>query len=76
MLVLTRKVNEAIQIGDEIEVKVIAVDGDQIKLGINAPKNVEVHRKEIYQAIQEENSQAANLSENLLDLIKKNNKKY
>ena len=76
MLVLTRKINEAIQIGDEIEVKVIAIDGDQIKLGINAPKDVEVHRKEIYQAIQEENNQAANLSTNLLDLIKKNDKKY
>ncbi|WP_018931038.1 carbon storage regulator CsrA [Gracilibacillus lacisalsi] len=76
MLVLTRKINEAIQIGDEIEVKVIAVDGDQVKLGINAPKDVEVHRKEIYQAIQEENSQAANLSTNLLDLILKNDKKY
>ncbi|MFD2655569.1 carbon storage regulator CsrA [Gracilibacillus thailandensis] len=76
MLVLTRKINEAIQIGDEIEVKVIAVDGDQIKLGINAPKDVEVHRKEIYQAIQQENNQAANLSTNLLDLIKKNDKKY
>ncbi|QGH34052.1 carbon storage regulator CsrA [Gracilibacillus salitolerans] len=76
MLVLTRKINEAIQIGDDIEVKVIAVDGDQIKLGINAPKDVEVHRKEIYQAIQEENNQAANLSTNLLELIKKNSKKY
>ncbi|WP_163578997.1 carbon storage regulator CsrA [Gracilibacillus saliphilus] len=76
MLVLTRKINEGIQIGDEIEVKVIAVDGDQIKLGINAPQNVEVHRKEIYQAIQDENSKAAQLSEKLLDLIKKNNKKY
>ncbi|MGN8647379.1 carbon storage regulator CsrA [Gracilibacillus sp. HCP3S3_G5_1] len=76
MLVLTRKINEAIQIGDDIEVKVIAVDGDQIKLGINAPKEIDVHRKEIYQAIQQENNQAANLSPNLFDLIKKNNKKY
>ena len=76
MLVLTRKINEAIQIGDNIEVKVISVDGDQIKLGINAPKEVEVHRKEIYQAIQAENSQAANVSVDLFDLIKKNDKKY
>lgn len=76
MLVLTRKINEAIQIGDNIEVKVISVDGDQIKLGINAPKEIEVHRQEIYEAIQTENNEAANVSADLFDLIKKNDKKY
>ncbi len=76
MLVLTRKLNEAIKIGDDIELKVIAIDGDQVKLGISAPKQIEVHRKEVYQAIQQENSEAANVSRNLFELIKKNDKKY
>ncbi|WP_066192275.1 MULTISPECIES: carbon storage regulator CsrA [Gracilibacillus] len=72
MLVLTRKKNQAIQIGEDIEIKVIGIDGDQIKLGISAPKDVEVHRQEIYQAIQAENNTAANLSENIFDILKKN----
>jgi carbon storage regulator len=69
MLVLTRKLNEAIQIGDEIEIKVLAIDGDQIKLGINAPKSVEIYRKEIYQDIQKQNSEAANVPANLLNIL-------
>jgi carbon storage regulator len=59
MLVLTRKLKESIQIGDDIEITVLAISGDQVKLGINAPKNVEIHRKEIYLAIQKENSEAS-----------------
>jgi carbon storage regulator len=59
MLVLTRKLKEAIQIGDDIEITVLAISGDQVKLGINAPKHVEIHRKEIYLAIQQENSEAS-----------------
>lgn len=58
MLVLSRKINEAIQIGADIEVKVIAVEGDQVKLGIDAPKHIDIHRKEIYLTIQEENNRA------------------
>lgn len=59
MLVLTRKLKEAIQIGDDIEITVLAISGDQVKLGINAPKHVEIHRKEVYLAIQQENSAAS-----------------
>ncbi|MBY0123465.1 carbon storage regulator CsrA [Bacillus sp. S/N-304-OC-R1] len=66
MLVLTRKPNQSIQIGDDIEIKIIAIDGEQIKIGIEAPKNIEIHRKEIYLAIQEENNKAVNTSLNLL----------
>lgn len=55
MLVLARKINESIMIGDDIEVVVIDIKGDQVKLGIRAPKNITVHRKEIYEEIQQEN---------------------
>lgn len=66
MLVLTRKPNQSIQIGDDIEIKILSIDGDQIKIGINAPKNIEIHRKEIYLAIQEENNKAVETSINIL----------
>lgn len=59
MLVLARKIQEAIKIGHDIEIIVLGIDGDQVKLGINAPKNVDIHRKEIYLSIQEENNQAS-----------------
>jgi len=55
MLVLARRLNESIIIGDEIEVVVIDIKGDQVKLGIKAPKRITVHRKEIYEEIQQEN---------------------
>jgi carbon storage regulator len=63
MLVLTRKTNESIMIGDEVEVSVLAVSRDKIRLGISAPREVPVFRKEVYLSIQEEqvkaNEQAA-----------------
>ncbi|HHU19859.1 MAG TPA: carbon storage regulator CsrA [Bacilli bacterium] len=71
MLVLTRKLNEAIQIGENIEVKIVAIEGDQVKLGITAPKEIDVHRKEIYLEIQEQNKQALNNQLNILDLLNK-----
>lgn len=60
MLVLARKLNESIMIGDDIEVVVIDIKGDQVKLGIKAPRKVTVHRKEIYQEIKQENIAAIN----------------
>jgi carbon storage regulator len=58
MLILSRKINESIMIGDQIEISIVDIKGDQIKLGIAAPKNVKVYRKEVYVAIQEENIEA------------------
>lgn len=72
MLVLTRKKNEAIQIGDNIEIKVLGMEGDQVKLGIEAPKSVDIHRKEIYLDIKEQNNAAANLTLDLLELMNDN----
>jgi carbon storage regulator len=54
MLVLTRKVGQSIVIGDEIEVVVLEVRGEQVRIGIRAPKTVSVHRKEIYEQISDE----------------------
>ena len=59
MLVLTRKENESIMIGSDIELKVLDLKDNQVKLGIVAPRNVAVHRREVYLAIQAENAQAA-----------------
>ena len=59
MLILTRKVNERVVIGDDIEISVVEIRGDQVKLGIVAPRSVKVYRQEVYQAIQEENRRAA-----------------
>lgn len=59
MLVLSRKKNESVMIGDQIEIKIVAIEGDVVKIGIEAPRNVEVYRKEIFLAIQEENRLAS-----------------
>lgn len=59
MLALSRKVNESIMIGNDIEITVLEVKGDQVKIGINAPKAVPVYRKEIYLQIKESNKEAA-----------------
>lgn len=69
MLVLTRRRHEAIQIGDDIEVKILAIEGDQIKIGIEAPQSIDIHRKEVYLDIQRQNSEAANVSTELLELL-------
>ena len=59
MLVLARRINQSIMIGDDVEIVVVDIKGDQIKLGIKAPRNVSVHRSEVYNDIQEQNRQAA-----------------
>ncbi len=61
MLVLTRKLNQSIVIGDGIEIIVLEVRGEQVRLGIKAPKSVAVHRKEIYDQIRDENVEATQL---------------
>ena len=58
MLALARKVNESIMIGNDIEITVLEIKGDQIKLGVKAPKSVPIYRKELYVQIQEENKQS------------------
>lgn len=70
MLILSRKKDESILIGSDIEVTVIAVQGDQVKLGIKAPKKVDVYRKELFEEIQNENVEAAEITVNISDLLK------
>ncbi len=60
MLILSRKKDESIIINDNIEISIVDIKGDHIKLGIKAPKNVKIYRQEVYEAIQKENEAAAN----------------
>lgn len=59
MLVLSRQKDESIMIGDEVEITIVDVRGDKVRLGITAPKHIPVHRREIYDAIQREKAQKA-----------------
>ncbi|MBM7695078.1 carbon storage regulator [Salimicrobium jeotgali] len=74
MLILNRKENESITIGDDIEIKVVSVEGNQVRIGIDAPSHLDIHRKEIYMAIQEENRAAASASDDLMNLLKRSQK--
>jgi len=74
MLVLTRKKGESIQIGEDIEIQIVSIQGDQVKIGINAPKHIEIHRKEIYQEIKLENTNAAIGIDGLISLLTNNKK--
>lgn len=62
MLILTRKLGENIRIGDKIRITVLDVKGGQVKLGIDAPAHIAVHREEIYEKIRDENMRASNVS--------------
>ena len=56
MLILTRRVGESLRIGDDVSVTVLGIKGSQVRLGVNAPKSVSVHREEVYDSINDENS--------------------
>ena len=68
MLALSRKKNEAIVVNNNVEITILEIKGDQIKIGINAPKDVPIYRKEVYLQIQEENK--ASFSPEGLDALK------
>ena len=55
MLVLTRKPGETLMLGEDIQVKIVSIDGDQVKIGIEAPRSLKIYRREVYEAIQQEN---------------------
>ena len=59
MLALARKINQSIMLGSDIEITLLEIKGDQVKIGINAPKSVPIYRKEIYMQIQDENKKAS-----------------
>lgn len=76
MLILSRKINEKIKIGDSITLSIIEIKADQVKIGIDAPKEVKVFRQEVFNAIQNENIAAASSAEsieNLFDIFGKTN---
>lgn len=70
MLVISRKKDEAVLIGDNIEVKVIGIDGNNIKLAISAPNNISILRKEIYEKVMNENIKATNKNIKILKSLK------
>lgn len=63
MLILSRRINESIVVGDNIEIKIVDVSNRVVKLGIEAPKEIAVHRKEVYEAIKNENLLAAPMAD-------------
>ena len=71
MLILSRKIDEKIRIGDDITISIIEIRGDQVKVGVEAPRNVKVYRQEVFDAIQTENKSAADVetSDDLLKLL-------
>jgi len=73
MLVLSRQRDETIMIGDEIEITVVDIRGDKVRIGITAPRSIQVHRKEVYDAIKKENENAAKLKpDDVTDVVRRN----
>ena len=60
MLALSRKANESVVLGNDIEITILEIKGDQVKVGVSAPKSVAIYRKELYMQIQQSNKEAAN----------------
>lgn len=75
MLVLSRKKGESIQIGPDIELTIVQIDGEQVKIGIKAPKQVEIYRKELFEEIQQANTAALNIPKDALEALTKAMKK-
>lgn len=71
MLVLSRKKNQSIMIGDQVEIQILAVEGDQVKIGIVAPRDIKVHRTEVFEAIKAQNEAALKTNIDILQHLKK-----
>lgn len=71
MLIITRKKGESLMIGDNIEITITKIIDGSVKIGINAPKDVNILRKELYEEVKDENKEAINIDMNLLKNIKK-----
>ncbi|WP_294379072.1 carbon storage regulator CsrA [uncultured Clostridium sp.] len=71
MLIITRKKGESLMIGDDIEITISKIEDGSVKIGIQAPKNVSILRKELYDQVKNENEQAININIDLLKTIKK-----
>lgn len=69
MLVLSRRIGESIVIGNQVTITVLEVRGDQVRIGIDAPRDVQVHREEVWQQLQEENERAASTAERTRRLV-------
>ena len=71
MLIITRKKGESLMIGDDIEITISKIEDGSVKIGINAPKNVTILRKELYEEVEKENKEAMNINVDLLKNLKK-----
>jgi carbon storage regulator len=63
MLILTRKIGETLMIGDQVEVTILSIKGNQVRIGVNAPKDIPVHREEIYDRIKREQAGGADVAQ-------------
>lgn len=73
MLIITRKKGESLMIGDDIEIVISKIDDGSVKLGIKAPRDIEILRKELYEEVEQENKEATKIDISMLKNIKKNN---